>query len=149
MSKPTDYSGAFDELSDAKKRVSLALNKIIKLAEKELKGVVLFRSTQEYDDNNYYRDVSLSSIDNVSFDEYELSNLDTEIVKIALNTAKNDPKIKLKDLLYLQNEVESEEEKVVYYCLRKNITVDAFFNAVDTLLSIKHLELPQGKVEEE
>ena len=137
-------------IEESQKQINTLTKAVIYRAEEDLKGSVSFKSTQDYDDNNFYSHVTLSYIDNIYFDEYYVMALDEEEILLLFNEAKADPKNKVKELLLLNNEELEElsiEDRVIFYCLKKKITPTVFFSAFKALVEIKHLHLPEDKVE--
>jgi hypothetical protein len=134
----------------AEKKLITLTRAVISHAEKDLRGTVSFNSKQDYDDNNYYSHITLSYIDGIFFDEYDVSTLEEDEVSLLFNKTKADPKNKVKGLLFLSNEELGKlplEDRIVFYCMKKKITPAKFFSAFNSLVEIKYLKLPEDKVE--
>lgn len=135
------------EISEAEFQIAKLTKEVILQAEKDIKGAVRFESRQEYDDNNYYTHVSLSYIDDIYFDEFDVMDLDEDEITELFSKLTADPKTKVKELLHLDDEDNSLQAKVISYWLKKKITPEVFFSTFSILTEIKHLKLPEDKIE--
>lgn len=145
----SDFNSIIKEIEKSQKRIRSLTSDLIKKAEKMLKGPVLYSSTQEYNDNDYYSQISIESVDGVHFDcFYVLHEIDVSELETEIDRRKNDPRSKVKEMLHIKDDSVSEHDfdKVVEYCLSKGISAQVFMEAFDALDSVKGLELPEDKL---
>ena len=149
----TPFNTIFKKIDKAEEQIRDAVQDVIIKAEKDLKGEVCFLSKQEYDDNNYYTSVTINTIDGTYINNYDVMHeLHYREIALKLEEAKTDPKLEVKDILKLRGDDTQDEtttEKVINYCLKKNISAKTFFDAFVALDRIKQFTLPDNKVESE
>jgi hypothetical protein len=148
--KKNKLDAIYKEIEALESKVPKLVVELILEAEKQLKGQVSFEQTQEYDDNNYYTNTVINSIDGVYFDsDYVMNDLDEEELKAELAKFSSEKK-KVKDLLHLKDENEDEEDGQFYavlnYCKNKKLTAEQFLTAFSMLDLIKHHRIPEDRI---
>jgi hypothetical protein len=139
----------YKEILDLESKIPKLVIKLFLEAERQLKGEVKFKQTQEYDDNNYYTDTNIESIDGVYFDSYYVLNeLDEKKLQLELDKVTSEKK-KVKELLHLKEENEDEDGQfyaVFNYCITNNLTAEQFLHAFVILDAIKDNKLPEDRI---
>lgn len=148
--KKNKLDAIYKEIEALESKVPKLVVELILEAEKQLKGQVSFEQTQEYDDNNYYTNTVIHSIDGVYFDsDYVMNDLDEEELKSELAKFSAEKK-KVKDLLHLKDENEDEEDGQFYavfnYCKNKKLTAKQFLTAFSMLDAIKYHKIPEDRI---